>query len=124
MRQVKITVGRVAITARLLDTPTAEALWAAAPFESRAAVWGEEVYFPAPFLVDREAEARDVLQPGEIAFRHDGGAVILAFGPTPVSRGDEIRTASPANVFAVAEDDLKALRDTEAGDLVTVQRGE
>ncbi len=124
MREVKITVGRVGITARLLDTPTAEFLWAAAPFESRAALWGDEVYFQVPFLAEREADARDVLQPGEIAFRHDGGAVILAFGPTPVSHGDEIRTASPANVFAMTGDDLRALRDVEAGDLVTVHRGE
>jgi hypothetical protein len=122
MRRLKISIGRVAVRVRLLDTPTADAMWRAAPFESRVAVWGGEVYFQPPILVEREVTARDVLEPGEIAFRPDGGAVILAFGPTPVSHGDEIRTASDVNVFALADDDLACLRDVEPGELVVVEQ--
>jgi hypothetical protein len=42
----------------LLDTPTAKALLAAVPFESRAQTWGEEVYFRTPIRVTLEKDAR------------------------------------------------------------------
>ena len=66
----------------------------------------------------REANARAVVQAGEIAFWTDGDAIAIGFGPTPVSRGDEIRLASPANVFATTEDDVTALKVVRAGERV------
>ena len=66
MRVLKLTIGEVVIRAELLDTPTAEALWAAAPFEARAATWGEEVYFTTPVSLAREADAKAVVEPGEL----------------------------------------------------------
>jgi uncharacterized protein len=122
MRSLKITVGRVAIQAELLDTPTADMIWDALPFEGRATRWGDEVYFTAPVQAEREEGAREVVEPGEIAYRADGAAVILAWGPTPVSEAGEIRVASPANVFARTGGDLSVLKDTEAGDLIVVER--
>lgn len=122
MRSLKITIGRVAVQVDLMDTPTADAIWEAAPFEGRATRWGDEVYFTAPVQADREEGAREVVEPGEIAYRADGAAVILAWGPTPVSEADEIRVASPANVFARTGDDLSVLKDSEAGELIVVER--
>ena len=48
MRKIVIRAGAVAIRARLLDTPTAERIWAALPIEAAARTWGEEIYFDAP----------------------------------------------------------------------------
>ena len=62
-------------------------------------------------------------QPGEIAFWTDGDAIAIGFGPTPVSRGDEIRLASPANVFADTDDDVTALTVVRAGERVERLRG-
>ncbi|MGE5545363.1 MAG: cyclophilin-like fold protein [Solirubrobacterales bacterium] len=121
MRKLKMTIGRVILHAELLDTPTAEAMLAAVPFESRIATWGDEVYFPAPIQADREAAARDVVEAGEIAYRPEGGAVIVGFGPTPMSEGEEIRLATPSNVFARTEGDVHALRTVEPGQLVTIE---
>jgi hypothetical protein len=122
MRRMRITVGAVALEVELLDTPTAEALWNAAPFESRARTWGEEVYFDTPVRAPREPDAREVMQPGEIAFWTDGDAIAIGYGRTPVSRGDEIRLASPANVWARALGDVTALRGARAGAPVRVER--
>ncbi len=122
MRTLKITVGGVVIRARLKDTPTADAIWKAAPFASKARTWGEEVYFDAPVGVKREPDARDVVEAGEIAFWVEGAAIAIGFGPTPISRGNEIRLAAPTNIWATALDDVNALKPVRAGQPITVEK--
>lgn len=121
MRKLRLSIGKVVIDAELFDTPTADAIYAAAPFESRATTWDGEIYFTVPLGVEREADARDVVEPGELAFRVEGEAVVIGFGATPVSEGDEIRLAVPANVFGRTGADVRKLADTEAGDLIKVE---
>lgn len=121
MRRLRLTIGKVALEAELFETPTADALYAAAPFESRATTWGDEVYFTAPVHAAREENARAVVEPGELAFRVEGEAVIVGFGPTPNSEGEEIRLALPANVWGRTSDDVRQLRRVEAGEVIRVE---
>ena len=122
MRQLRMIVGGVAIRADLLDTPTADALYAAAPFEATASTWGDEVYFRTPVSQAREPGAKDVVEPGELAFWPDGDAVAIGFGRTPISRGDECRLASPCNIWGRALDDVTALRSVRSGAKIRVER--
>ncbi|OAN44704.1 hypothetical protein A6A04_07715 [Paramagnetospirillum marisnigri] len=121
MRKLKITIGRVVLQVDLYDTPTADAILAAAPFEARATTWQGEVYFQAPVRADREANARDVVEKGELAFRHEGEAIVIGYGPTPCSQGDEIRLALPENIWGRTTDELSGLAEVEAGQLVKVE---
>ena len=121
MKKLKMTIGGVEITAELFDTPTADAIWEALPFSSAARTWGEEVYFDTPVLAENEADARDVVEAGELAFWLTGSAIAIGFGPTPVSHGDEIRLASPCNIWGRAVEDVRGLVDVRDGAPITVE---
>lgn len=122
MRQVRMTLGSVVLEADLLETPTANAIWNSLPFTSRANTWGEEVYFSAPVHVELEADARDVVSPGELAFWVEGDSIAIGFGRTPVSRGDEIRLAARTNIWGKAKGDVKQLGSVKPGAPITVEK--
>ena len=98
MRKIRITAGGVTTTATLGETRTADAIWEALPIEGQANTWGDEIYFSIPVQLDEE-NARQVVALGDLGYWPPGVAFCIFFGPTPVSSGDEIRPASPVNVF-------------------------
>ena len=120
MPRIHFDFGSFTLDAKLLDTPTAKAIAAALPLTAEAMTWGEEVYFDVPVRVKREAGARAVVTPGEIAYWPEGPAIAIGFGRTPISKGDECRLASPCNIFANAVGDVKALGKVRAGSTIKV----
>ena len=123
-REVLIRAGNIAIRARLLDTPTADQIWQALPIYADAQTWGREMYFKTPVTTEREPEAREVVNAGEIVYWPDGDSIAIGFGPTPISWKGEIRLASPCNVWAMALDDVASLKGVYAGERVTVFQSE
>ena len=122
MRRIRMTIGSVVLEAELFETHTAEAIWNALPFTSRANTWGEEVYFSAPVKVKLESDARDVVSPGELAFWVEGDSIAVGFGRTPASRGDEIRLAARTNIWGRARGDVKQLGTVTPGESVKVEK--
>ena len=120
MARIRFDFGTLTLDAELLDTPTAKAVAAALPISSAVLTWGEEVYFDVPVEVKREADARAIVTPGEIAYWPEGPAIALGFGRTPISQGDETRLASPCNVFARALGSVKVLAKVKSGAKVRV----
>ena len=121
MARIRFDFGALTLDAELLDTPTAKAIAAVLPISSSVLTWGEEVYFDVPVEVAREAAARAVIVPGEIAYWPQGPAIAIGFGRTPISKGNETRLASPCNVFAKALGSVQALGKVKTGTKVEVR---
>jgi hypothetical protein len=120
MPRIRFDFGTLVLDAALLDTPTARLIAAALPTTGAAQTWGQEVYFEVPVEAAREAGARAVVVPGEIAYWPEGRCIAIGFGRTPISKGDETRLASPCNIFAKALSDVKALAAVKAGTRIKV----
>jgi hypothetical protein len=120
MARIRFDFGTLVLDAELLDTPTARLVVAALPMTAVAQTWGEEVYFEVPVEAAREADARAVVVPGEIAYWPEGHCVAIGFGRTPISKGEETRLASPCNIFAKALSDVQALAAVKASARIKV----
>lgn len=119
--KLRITAGKERFEVELADTPTAQALFAAAPFESRAQTWGEEVYFSTPVSAKLEPGARQVVEPGTVCFWTQGDALALPYGRTPISSDARPKLADPCNVLGRLED-FSGLKNVKAGERIRVER--
>ncbi len=120
-RDIRITAGSISALATLDDSTTARAIWEALPIEAKAETWGDEIYFAIPVTLKEDA-ARPVVEAGDLGYWPPGRAFCIFFGPTPVSRGDEIRPASPVNVFGHMQGDAAVFRNVRAGTTVGLTR--
>lgn len=121
MPTVILTVGKVRLTVDTLDTPTAAAILAGLPFSSSAKTWGDKVYFTTPVQARREPDAREVVQPGEIAFWVEGDGIAIGYGRTPLSRPGEIRLAARVNIWGKAREDVRVLKGVREGERISVE---
>ena len=121
VRSIRITAGQVVATAELNDSKTAVAIWETLPIEAKADTWGDEIYFGIPVRAEADA-AKEVVALGDLAFWPPGHAFCIFFGPTPASRGDEIRPASPVNVVGRVNGDATVFKKVRAGTRVTLER--
>ena len=121
MRKIRITAGDVSATAVLNDTDTADAIWKALPIEARGSTWGDEIYFAIPVHLDEE-DGQEVVGMGDLGYWPPGHAFCIFFGRTPMSRGNEIRPASPVNVFGKVEGDATVFKRVSSGATVRLER--
>lgn len=120
-RIIKININVIVLEATLNNSKTADAIWEALPITAQANIWGDEIYFGIP--VDLQLENEQVLvELGDIAYWPNGNAFCIFFGPTPMSRGDEIRPASAVNVFGKITSDTNILKEVNDGAAITVER--
>lgn len=122
MRRVRISAGDVSARATLHDNATADAIWVALPITARGNRWGDEIYFEIPVRLPQADDARDVVEAGELGYWSAGHAFCVFWGPTPASRGSEIRAYSPVNVFGQLEGDPLAFDPVPGGVEVTIER--
>ena len=120
-RKIHITAGEVMATAQIDDSKTADAIWDAMPLEAQVSTWGDEIYFSIPVSLGEE-NAKEVVELGTLGYWPPGKGFCIFFGPTPASRGSEIRPASPVNVFGQVESDSKVFKSVRSGTKIVVVR--
>ncbi len=123
-RRIKVTAGELEIYGELNETETADRIWKGLPLESHVNTWGDEIYFSITIQAPLEDSAREVVEMGDLGYWPPGSAFCIFFGPTPNSRGDEIRPASPVNVFGKVMGDPKVLKTVRTGTPVRVEEGD
>ncbi len=119
--QIDLSVDDILLVADLNDSQTAQKIAAALPFEGRANVWGDEIYFEIPVEIALTEDAVEEVAVGTLAYWPTGRALCIFFGPTPVSTSDKPRAYSPVNVFGKVIDDVKVLKKVTNGAFVKVE---
>jgi hypothetical protein len=123
VHRIEITAGQITVEAELTETETAQAVWDGLPIAGMANTWGDEIYFSTPIVLGLEA-GQEVVERGDLGYWPPANAICIFLGPTPASRGDEIRPASPVTVFGRVAGDTSALKTVQDGSPVILRRKE
>ena len=121
-KKIRIFVSDVEVEAELNEAKTAQLIWETLPIEGKANLWGEEIYFAIPVKAGLEMGSREVVSAGELGYWPTGHAFCIFFGPTPASRGDEIRAASAVNIIGNVLSDPKVLLRVKEGAKITLEK--
>lgn len=83
------------------------------PFEGRAALWKEEVYFEIPVKMGEE-KAKSTVEKGAIAFWPMGSALCIFYG--------ESQPYSPVNILGKITKNLELFSKLKSGTIIRVER--
>ena len=120
-KRIKITAAPVVMEAELNESQTARQIWDVLPIEARGNIWGDEIYFSIPVEAETD-NAQEVVELGELAYWPPGTAFCIFFGPTPMSRGAEIRPASPVNVVGKLIGEPTTFKQVNDGTVVKIEK--
>jgi hypothetical protein len=115
-----LAIGSVRVRLRFADTDTAARIWAALPIHSTAETWGASMHFETPVETGRDRTAKLNGVADEVYFWAEDDRILLAWGPTPISRPSEIRLPRPCNVWATVLDDASVLARVTPGEKVSL----
>lgn len=121
--KIMITVEDLKMYAELNNSETAKKIWEALPIKGSANTWGDEIYFSIPVKFGLE-NAKAVVLEGDLGYWSPGNAFCIFFGPTPASEGEEIRPASPVNVFGKIIGDSKIFKKVRSGAKIIIEKSE
>ncbi|MBT4108827.1 MAG: hypothetical protein HOE34_01720, partial [Pelagibacterales bacterium] len=84
--------------------------------------WGNEIYFDTKINTIIDKTAKNIISKGEIAFWVEGASIAIGFGPTPISKGNEIRLITNVNIIGKTAENLSALSMVNSGEIVIVEQ--
>jgi hypothetical protein len=124
-RKIKIISKEIGeVEAELLEEcnpNTVKKIWKNLPIEAQANIWGEEIYFSIPVKI-KEENTKDIVEIGDLGYWPPGSAFCIFFGPTPLSKGNEIRPANPVNVFGKIIGNPKIFKKISDGCKIRIEK--
>jgi hypothetical protein len=120
-RTIQIKINDIELEAVLDNSRTAQAIWEALPVTSDINTWGDEIYFTIPVKLKLE-KGQELVEVGDLGYWPPGSAFCIFFGPTPMSRGEEIRPASAVTVFGKVVGDATILKKASSGAQIIIER--
>jgi len=121
-KKIRILVDDLKVEAELNESETAGSVWETLPIEAKVNRWGEEIYFSIPVKSRLEKGSREIVSAGELGYWPPGPAFCIFFGPTPASRGNEIRAASAVNIIGKVLSDPTVFRKVQDGAKITLEK--
>jgi hypothetical protein len=98
---------------RYLSPRTVDAIVRKLPFEGRAAIWKEEVYFEIPVRMGEE-KAKSTVEKGTIAFWPMGSALCIFYGDS--------QPYSPVNIIGKVTKNLELFNKVKSGSIIKVEK--
>ena len=122
--KIKIIFKSKEVEAELNDSETANMIYNALPIKANAHVWGEEIYFEIPVKMQLEANSRQNMKIGELAYWPEGRAFCIFFGKTPVSINSEPRAISNVNVIGklAVDEEAKLFKNVRDGNDIKIEK--
>ncbi|MFH1856286.1 MAG: cyclophilin-like fold protein [Candidatus Omnitrophota bacterium] len=105
---------------RFLDTTTAKKIIEKLPIESKAEIWGDEIYFDTGISVPIEKATTDV-NVGDVAYWPEGKCLCIFFGRTPLSVSDKPVPASEVVIVGKVSMEPDLLKKVTSGAIVKVK---
>lgn len=113
----------IVLEGELNHSNTANMITSNLPLSGVGETWGEEIYFPISLQIEPENPV-EVVEEGDLAYWPPMQAFCIFYGPTPVSRGNEIRAAGPVNILGKITDDNSRLKQLQGPVNVKVEKVE
>lgn len=85
------------------------------PFTLELNVWGDEIYTSSSPITMSEENSKSPVSLNDVAYWPTGKAICLFYGPTPMSKPDEIIPASPVNIIGKIINPDKSILDIAEG---------
>ncbi len=105
------------VPARLFDTPSGRAVFAALPIHANASRRAGELRISAALGLKREVGARQVVEAGTLCYWVEGASVTV-----PLNSGRGTRLPAPCNVLGCLETTPAALEGVRNGHLLVLSR--
>ena len=109
------------MSAELNESKTASLIWDALPIEAKVNTWGDEIYFSIPVKAELD-DPREVVEKGDLGYWPQGPAFCIFFGPTPISKGEEIRPASGVNLVGHLLGDSQEFKKVSSGERIILEK--
>lgn len=122
-KRIRIKAGRIEMSAELNELKTASLIWDALPLEAKVNTWGDEIYFSISVKAELD-NPKEVVEKGDLGYWPPESAFCIFFGPTPISKGEEIRPASGVNLVGRLLGDPQEFKKVSSGERIILEKEE